>query len=159
MNIRDAQEADLAAMARLLLIVHQLHVDAEPKTYRPISHEIATEFLRKRRSEAGTHLRLAETESNLMGYCCAVIRPPSELPLLQSRKVLYVNEVVVDPTSRRKGVGHALMDDLKQLAGREHVEELELDVSEFNTEARQFFLDQDFEPVRVRMRARITLSS
>ena len=68
MKIRDALESDLSSIAELLLIVHQLHVNAHPETYREISHEIAIEFLASRLVAENTYFRVAETGSELHGY-------------------------------------------------------------------------------------------
>ena len=157
--MRDAQPSDLASLARLLLLVHQLHVDAHPEVYRPISHDKAGQLLQQRLREPDTIVRVAEADTNLpLGFYCAVIRSLPESMLLHSRKLWYVNEVVVDPASRGQGIGGKLLVDLKQLAEREAVDSLELDVGVFNAEARQFFQGQGFEPVRIRMQAQVARS-
>ena len=155
MKIRDALESDLRSIAELLLIVHQLHVNAHPETYREISHEIAMDFLATRMAERNAYLRVAEVDSELHGYCSAAIRSSPSIPLLQPREFIYVNEVVVRPESRMGGVGRALIADLKELARQDGIEEIELDVGHFNSGANAFFKSQGFEALRERVTTRV----
>jgi ribosomal protein S18 acetylase RimI-like enzyme len=155
MHVRDALESDLESIAELLLIVHQMHVTAEPATYRDISHETAREFLASRFAESNDYLRVAEFESEAQGYCCAAIRSSPSIPLFHPAAFIYVNEIVVRPTSRRSGVGRALVADLKEFARAKGVTQIKLDVGYFNAEARAFFQSQGFEILRQGMSTRI----
>ncbi len=155
MKIRDALESDLTSMAQLLLIVHQLHVDAQPEIYREISLETAVEFLATRMAGKNTYLRVAELESELHAYCSAELRCAPSIPLLRSRESIYLNEIVVQPTSRRRGVGQALMDNLREWTRQRGVDEIELDVGHFNSGAKAFFGRHGFEVLRERMIARV----
>jgi len=155
MKIRDALELDLGSIAELLLIVHRLHVSAHPEIYREMSHEIAVAFLAARLAEQDGYLRVAELDSDLLGYCSATIRNAPSIPLLQPRRFAYVNEVVVQPKSRMGGVGRALMADLKEFARQNGVEEIELDVGHFNSGAKAFFKRQGFELLREKIALRV----
>ncbi len=155
MKIRDALASDLSSLAELLLIVHQMHVTAHPETYREISHEVAVDFLAHRLAEMSTYLRVAEVDSELHGYYTATIRSSPSISLLQPREFIYVNELVVRPESRMQGVGRALILDLKELARREGIAEITLDVGHFNSGARAFFRRQEFEVLRERMSTRV----
>ena len=146
-----ALAADLSSIAELLLIVHQLHVNAHPETYREISHEIAVDFLAARMAEKNTYLRVVEVDSELHGYCSAAIRSSPSIPLFQPREFIYVNEIVVRPESQMGGIGRALLADLKELARQDGIEVIELDVGHFNAEAKAFFKRQGFEVLRERV--------
>lgn len=155
MNVRDALESDLGSIAELLLIVHQMHVKAQPGTYRDIPHESALELLARRLTESNAYLRVAEFESQLQGYCSAEIRSCPSSPILQPGEFIYVNEIVVGQGSRRSGVGRALVADLKEFARQKGVTQIYLDVGHFNSEARAFFQSQGFEVLRERMSTRV----
>jgi len=155
MNVRDALESDLGSIAELLLLVHQIHVKAQPGTYRDISHERALEFLAPRLTESNEYLRVGEFESEVQGYCSAAIRSCPSIPILQPGQFIYVNEIVVRPGSRRSGVGRSLVADLKQFAREKGVTQIKLDVGYFNSDARAFFQSQGFEVLRERMSTRV----
>jgi ribosomal protein S18 acetylase RimI-like enzyme len=155
MKIRDALKSDLGSISELLLIVHRLHVSAHPGTYREIPHEVAMAFLAARMAEKDAYMRVAELDSELLGYCSATIRSSPSIPLFQPRRFVYVNEVVVQPDSRMGGVGRALIADLKELARQDGVEEIELDVSHFNSGAKAFFKRQGFELLREKVGVRV----
>lgn len=155
MKIRDAVDSDLDSIADLLLIAHQVHVNAQPEVYREISHDVALDFLSPRVTESNAYLRVAEFESELQGYCSAAIRSSPNTPVLQPRESVYVNEIVVRPGSRRSGVGRALIVDLKEFARQKGVTQIKLDVSHFNSEARAFYQSQGFEVLGERMSARV----
>ncbi|MGD9723760.1 MAG: N-acetyltransferase family protein [Pirellulales bacterium] len=155
MNVRDARESDLGSLAELLLLVHQMHLKAQPGTYRDISHASALEFLAPRLTESTAYLRVAEVESEVQGYCSAAIQSSPSIPMLQPGEFIYINEIVVRPGSRRSGVGRALVGDLKEFARERGVAQIKLDVGHFNSEARAFFQSQGFEVLRERMSARV----
>jgi ribosomal protein S18 acetylase RimI-like enzyme len=155
MNVRDARESDLRSIAELLLLVHQMHVKAQPETYRDISHERALEFVAPRLTESNGYLRVAEFESAVDGYCSAEIQSYPGIPIFHPGEFIYVNEIVVRPGSRRRGVGRALLVDLKEFAREKGVTEIKLDVGNFNSQARAFFQSQGFEVSRERMRTRV----
>jgi ribosomal protein S18 acetylase RimI-like enzyme len=154
MTIRNALQSDVDSMARLLLIVHHMHVVADPQTYRAISHKVAVDCLLQK-LEQNAFLRVAEFESTLHGYCSAVIRKSLETPGFEPREFIYVEEIVVRPESRKGGIGGALIDDVKSFARQEGILEIELDVGHFNREAKAFFQSQGFRTLRQRMNTRL----
>jgi ribosomal protein S18 acetylase RimI-like enzyme len=155
MNVRDAVESDLRSIAELLLIVHRMHVQAQPGTYRDISHETALELLAPRLAESNGYLRVAEFESEVEGYCSAAIRSGPSIPMFQPGEFIYVDEIVVRPGSRRRGVGRALVVDLQEFAREKGVAQIKLDVGYFNSAARAFFQSQGFEVLRETMGTRV----
>lgn len=155
MMIRNALSSDLIEIAELLLVVHQLHVNAGPTIYREISPCMAVEFLASRMAEKNAYLRVAESDSEILGYCSAAIRSAVSIPLFQPRQFIYVNEIVIRPASRRDGVGCALIADLRQLARQHDTEEIELDVRNFNSGAQAFFKSQGFELLGAKMHMRL----
>ena len=155
MNVRDALESDLGSIAELLLIVHQIHVKAQPETYRDISHADALEFLLPRLAETNTCLRVVEVDSELEGYCFAEIKSCPSTPILQPGEFIYLNEIVVRPGIRRSGIGRALVFDLKEFARQKGITQIKLDVGHFNPKAKAFFKSQGFEVFRERMSARV----
>lgn len=158
MTIRDGLASDLDSLAELLLVVHQLHVEAQPERYRAISRAEAAAFLAARLVDGNAYLRVAEVDGDVVGYCAAERRSSPGLPLLHSRELLYVNEIVVREDDRRRGLGRALLADLKELARRDGIEEIELDVSYFNGGARDFFERQGFGILRQRVAMRVDRS-
>lgn len=155
MNIRDAKEEDLEALASLLLTVHRAHREAHPDTYREISRKHATEILAARLSEPETTVRVAVLGTATAGYYAASIRQAPDTPMLLPRRVFYLSELVVCTESRRQGVGRALVGDLRALAGQQGVDAIELDVGGFNPDAKAFYENVGFEVLRERMAARL----
>jgi len=152
MKIRHALKSDIRSLADLLLAVHEMHLNAQPKIYRKISHESAVESLLPRLG-TDTYLRVAEFETEILGYCSARIQSSPTNPILEPRRFIYVDELIVRPQSRKGGVGRALMDDLKTFARQEEISNVELDVGRFNAEAKAFFQAQGFQVLRERMGA------
>ncbi|TWT37373.1 putative acetyltransferase [Posidoniimonas corsicana] len=147
---RRATESDAKALAELLLAVHGIHVRGNPDVYRELSRD-AAEAIVLGKLAAGERVRVAELDNEIAGYCAATIQTAPAIPLLQPRRSLYLNEVVVRPQSRKRGVGRALLEDLQAFARREGVHDIELDVASFNPEARAFFAAFGFQVLRERM--------
>jgi ribosomal protein S18 acetylase RimI-like enzyme len=155
MHVRDALESDLESIAELLLVVHQMHVKAQPDTYRDISHAEVLGFLSTRLGVPNAYLRVAEVESVVEGYCFAEIQENSSTPILLPSEFIYINELVVRPGSRRSGIGRALVLYLKKFAQQKGITQIKLDVGQFNSEARAFFKSQGFELLREKLSTRV----
>lgn len=159
MKIRNAEEADLSAIAPLSCLVNKMHVDVYPDIYQKISIETARKILVPKFKDSRIIFRLAESESKVLGYYFADIREIDETNLLKAFRFIYLAEIMISPESQSSGIGQALLEDLKKIAIDENIDRIDLDVSEFNSKARTFFKSHGFDLLRERMSAKISTSS
>lgn len=153
MNIRNVELSDLDLIIPLSCVVSRMHADAYPDIYKSISIDAANSILTPKLTDPTVIFRLAEVESNVLGYYFAEIRYVEESDLLMTYRFIYLAEIMVSPDSQGSGIGQALLADLKNMARVRKIDRIDLDVSGFNTTARNFFKRQGFGLLRERMSA------
>ena len=140
--IRNASVDDLTHLSKQLVATQKMHVDAYPDIYAEVTLTIAHEFLLKHLEADASYLQIAEDHGDLAGYSFLDVRRVSAKPFTKARSLVYLNQVVVTLSYRRKGIGRALISDVLNIANGLGIDRVELDVWELNEEARAFFADQ-----------------
>ena len=151
MKIRDVRDSDLREIAILSCEINKMHVDACPDIYKTISVEKSLELLNPKITSCDAIFRMVEKESEVLGYYHAEFRETSETDLLKASRFIYLAELMVASRHRGFGVGKSLLSDLREIAERNHINRIDLDVSSFNSGAREFYQSQGFSLARERM--------
>lgn len=140
MKIRAMQEKDYGRIAELLEGIAALHHAGRPDIFGATGGKYDEGELRKLSADEKTRVLVAADESDeAVGYAICKLR---EYPLIGVRKAyrsFYVDDLCVDPASRRQGVARALMEAVKETARAEGCFNVELNVWEFNESARKFY--------------------
>lgn len=61
------------------------------------------------------------------------------IPISKKRTIYFIEDIVVDKNSRRKGIGKKLYYFLKEQASKEKIDAIELNVWAFNESAIKFY--------------------
>jgi ribosomal protein S18 acetylase RimI-like enzyme len=156
-TIRRAGPDDVTAIARLFCDVQSLHAAHHPEKFKqPAGDEAESEWLAGIFRGPTACVWLAEAGDEIVGYLFAqevrreasVIRPQLHYYLLE--------HIGVAPEHRKRGVGAALMRTLFHEAAIRQIDRIELDVWQFNEEARKFFARHGFATQQERMEAVLT---
>ena len=135
--IRKAEKSDIPALARLLHQVQNVHAQGRP--------DLFIEGMRKY-TDAQLEVLLDDDrrpvfvydDGKVEGYIfCVVIKShaPSQPPFA----TLFIDDLCVDESSRRKGVGKALFDYAEEFARSIGCHNLTLNVWECNPGAKAFY--------------------
>jgi ribosomal protein S18 acetylase RimI-like enzyme len=137
--VRFAREEDLGRVNELRKMVNDVHVAGRPDVFQPgFGEEI--------KAQASAFAR-GEDSGVLVAICGGVIcgfamvkfidRPASAYSL--PRRFCHIDEFGVDAAYRRRGVATQLIEFLKKDAKEKGFARIELDVWEFNEDAREFY--------------------
>jgi GNAT superfamily N-acetyltransferase len=91
-----------------------------------------------------TSNRDGKQRATAVGYASAEIVRRPETPFHHAYDMVYLHHLSVRSTHRRKGIGSALLDAVRQAATAVDIELIALDVWTFNAEARAFFNHHGF---------------
>ncbi len=94
---------------------------------------------------------LAEMDSIVAGYAVFVKVVTPERPGVRASRTGLIDELCVSPDFRRRGVGRALMEEVKRLCAELTLDRLELTVWTFNESALAFYRDCGFDDVMHRL--------
>lgn len=151
-TIREGNRGDTPDLRDQLLLIQEMHHRAYPDIYRTIEPADAEEFLLQRLQDERCFVRVAEINgTGIVGHTVLEIqeKPPSLFS--HPKTVLYLGQIVVTPKFRKQGVGRCLIEDLFSVARAHAISRVELNVWEFEGNARRFFADHGFHDFGYRM--------
>jgi ribosomal protein S18 acetylase RimI-like enzyme len=82
---------------------------------------------------------VTERSSEIVGFVNARVKQAADRPMLVPRRYVHVESLVVRASSRRAGVGRALLAAAEEWAAERGLAEIELNVWEFNQQAIGFY--------------------
>lgn len=137
LNIRKAEERDIAAIMRLLSQVEELHAKIRPDVFISGMQKYTDLELKDIIKNELTPVYVACSDSGeVLGHLFCVIRLPKRMHV---SKTLYVDDLCVDEASRGNGTGKALFSFAKKLAKELECGALVLNVWEGNDGAKAFY--------------------
>jgi ribosomal protein S18 acetylase RimI-like enzyme len=131
-RIRNASAADLQAIVALSGFVQRQHADALPDLFKvPVVSKQTRDAFRRFLADSASLMLLAE-EGQPAGYLWAEFQNRPESWDRFGKRLLYIHYVAVAPKFRRRGVDSLLLTRAIDIAQREGVKRVELDVWSFN---------------------------
>ncbi|HYE93316.1 MAG TPA: GNAT family N-acetyltransferase [Terriglobales bacterium] len=143
--------ADLDALASLRPAVHDAHASAHPDTFKASVFDGARREAETWLDQPSTYVLVALLDGEPAGYLRAEVFDRAERELMHARRLLYIDQIALTATARRRGHGKQLLAAGVELARELGIRYVELDVYHFNRSARAFFLSQGFAPLRERL--------
>lgn len=140
MIIRDLTLSDFDEVNEIFKQLHELHVKHRPDIYRNVENPaeangyIAEEVL----NEENLILLGADVDGRIVGICFIVMRTPRNDALVP-RVCAYIDDIAVDENYRRQGIGTALYNEAVKRAKERGAQVIQLQVSEFNKAAVDFY--------------------
>ena len=152
MNIRRANERDIAGINKLLYQVHRIHAEGRPDIFRLGNKKYNDEELCAIISNDNTPIFLAVDEGEkVLGYAFCIYEETKGNPSLMDRKTVYIDDLCVDATERGQHIGTALYDYVKDEAKKEGCSAVTLNVWCLNTGAMRFYEKCGMKPLKVVM--------
>jgi ribosomal protein S18 acetylase RimI-like enzyme len=150
--IREITADDVDELARLLVEVNDLHAEALPHIYQPVTvDDRTTDFLRSLLADQGNVLFVAEDAGQLVGYVAFRLVDAPSTPLHVPRRWVAIDTVVVRAAFRRQGIGEALVGRVHEWALEHGIDQVELVVAAFNAAAITFYETLGYTTVWHRM--------
>ena len=152
MNIRRADERDVAGINKLLYQVHRIHAEGRPDIFRLGNKKYNDEELCAIISNDNTPIFLAVDEGEkVLGYAFCIYEETKGNPSLMDRKTVYIDDLCVDATERGQHIGTALYDYVKGEAKKEGCSAVTLNVWCLNEGAMRFYEKCGMKPLKVVM--------
>ena len=152
MNIRRANERDIAGINALLYQVHRIHAEGRPDIFRLGNKKYNDEELCAIIADENTPIFVAvDDEEKVLGYAFCIYEAVKDNPSLMDRKTVYIDDLCVDSTCRGQHIGTALYDHVKGEAKREGCAAVTLNVWCLNAGAMRFYEKCGMKPLKVVM--------
>jgi shikimate dehydrogenase len=156
-QVRRATVEDAATIARLHHALQAHHAAALPDFFKaPSASTFPAAKVKELLQKPATVMLLAEVGGVAAGYLYADTTPAQETSMTHRLERLWIHHVGVEPHWRRQGVGGALIEAAKRVAGVEHIRTVGLNVWAFNEGALRFFARHGFAPYNHRLWLHLT---
>ncbi len=151
-TVRPATKADLPTIGRLATLLVKLHNDLDAKRFiapTPQTPEGYARFLGSQLAAEDALLWVAEQGGEVVGYAWARIEGFDYMELRGPAGVL--EDIVVDPSRRRGGVGKTLLDAVLAEMSARGVPQVVLSTADRNEAAQRLFARTGFRRTMVEM--------
>lgn len=136
--IRNAKIDDFEQVHSLIMQVHSLHVKERNDIYKEANPLTLEDYKAELLKDNNIYLA-AELENKVVGICFSNIREISNNRIMKDRRILHIEDICVDISKRRKGIGEKLYNAIIKKAKDNKVDSIELLVWGFNDDAIKFY--------------------
>ena len=150
--IRPAAPADLPAVGRLGALLVRTHHDFDPERFiaaTPRTEQAYASFLGGQLAEPNVVVLVAGRGGEVLGYTYAAVEGYDYMALRGPAGVLY--DIVVDPASRRQGLGRMLLDATLAALEALGAPRVVLSTAERNESAQRLFARAGFRRTMIEM--------
>ncbi|WP_167954806.1 GNAT family N-acetyltransferase [Anaerosporobacter faecicola] len=147
-EIRYARKEDYEMVSTIMRQVQQLHVDWRPDIYKP-NDIVLSQNEYEEAIEAKTFV-VAVCDGQVVGLLWYLLRH-IENPNQVTRDILFVDSMAVEEEYRGQGIGRQLFDFIKQVAEKQHLDGIELQVNARNKQAKAMYESYGFTEKSINM--------
>lgn len=151
MEIRRAEEKDLAGINSLLYQVLSVHHEGRPDIFfggvKKYDDPEILEIIKNDR----TPVFVAVEGEKVLGYSFCIFQEVKDSHILRPIKTLYLDDLCVDSTCRGQNIGRALFEYTRNFAKESGCYNLTLNVWAFNERAIRFYENAGLKPQKTIM--------
>ncbi len=147
-QIRTAKLEDYNAVEAIMKQVHKLHVGWRPDVYKQQETILPLDEFKQAIQEQAFFV--AEGEGKVVGILGLMYRHV-ETPVHVTKDIIFIDSMAVDEPYRKKGVGHAFFDFLKELKKEKGYDAIELQVNARNKVAYDMYRSYGFTEKSINM--------
>ena len=151
MEIRFAQSRNIPGMLNLLQQVGEVHHQIRPDLFRSGAQKYDEAALEALLKNPDRPIFIAQNEGQVAGYAFCILQITKDDPVLQDRKVLYIDDLCVDEAQRGHGIAGALYQQVCQYARSIGCDAVTLNVWSGNDTAMAFYQKCGLKPQKVGM--------
>jgi len=149
--IRPAQKEDYPIINRLLLQLAKQHADQRPDIFRAKAKTSERSFRKLLKNAEKTPVLVAVQENRVVGHMFAEVIQQKKKHHKQARRIFYIDDLCINETCRRSGIGRKFMEEAALLARVNRCDALELNVFNCNEGAIRFYESLGFSVQRIAM--------
>ncbi|MCM1259078.1 MAG: GNAT family N-acetyltransferase [Roseburia sp.] len=138
-TVRNAEISDYESVSILEEMEYQLHRKARPDYFKNLEKSYAREDFEELLSLPCPIALVAVLNERIIGICFGKVEMTPENEVCKPRRVAFIQDLVVLPEFRGKGVAGHLMKKVRELAVKEGAVGMELCVWNFNEGALRFY--------------------
>lgn len=147
---RKANFNDFEAINKINSQVHKKHVEKESNFFRNIESRLDEDRFKKEIDK--DHVFVVDVDSIVVGYSFHKHIQIKDSQVLKDQKICFIEDFCIDALQKRKGYGNFLFYELEKWSKAQGCTSLELNVWEFNEEAKMFYQKQNMRKAVIVMK-------
>lgn len=152
MNIRRANENDIAGLNKLLYQVLNVHHNGRPDIFKANAKKYTDEQLKEILLDEKRPIFVSvDEENNVAGYAFCIFQQHIDNNVLTDIKTLYIDDLCVDENIRGKHIGRDLYEYVLKFAKESGCYNVTLNVWSCNEGALRFYEKQGLKPQKIGM--------
>ncbi|MBO7055381.1 MAG: GNAT family N-acetyltransferase [Bacteroidales bacterium] len=148
--IRRANKNDIAQIINLLLQGDMVHFKIRPDIFKPNTTKYNEQEISEMLSD-DTKPIFVYDDGGVLGYLFCQITEIGDNSLLQNIKTLYIDDLCVDEKARKRHIGKALFDFVREYAQSIGCHNITLNAWEGNDPALSFYRNMGMKPQKTCM--------
>lgn len=153
-TLRAAAPGDEVQLAGLVRFVQDLHLLERPDRFRATVEAELVAWFGALLEKPTTRIWIAENSGKPLGYIVALMQQLPATPVTPIRNWCELDQLVVDPYYRRRGIASALIRQAVAEARDQGIEAIETTSWAFNTAMHQLLEQVGFTPKTLRFELR-----
>lgn len=147
-RIRKARLTDHPALCALWRQVDTFHAGIRPDFFSPSPDPARSKlYLDRILEDPDQELLVATSGERVVGLCHLQLYDTPRSPVFADRRRAHIEDLVIDESERRQGVGRSLLEAAEAWARRHRAEQMVLTVWHGNDAADRFYRSADYRPV------------
>ena len=151
MKIRFATHPDVPGIIRLLQQVGRVHHDGRPDLFRAGAQKYGASQIIALLAKSDSPVFVAVEKDQVLGYGFCKVKDHTQDPVFRDNTELYIDDICVDETCRRQGIGKAIYEEIVRYAKMRKCHNITLNVWNFNEDAMRFYERCGMKPQRIFM--------
>ena len=151
MEIRFAATQDVPGILSLLRQVGQVHHEGRPDIFRAGAQKYGASQVLGMLDKAASPIFVAVEDSKVLGYGFCQIKKFEQDPVIADHTELYIDDLCVDESTRGKGVGKAIYQEICRYAKMRGCSAITLNVWRCNESAMAFYEKLGLKPQKIGM--------
>lgn len=151
MEIRFATPTDVPAILKLLRQVGKVHADGRPDIFRLGAQKYSASQVLAMLDDPKQPIFIAAEEETVLGYGFCQLHSYEKDPVMADRTELYLDDLCVDASCQRQGVGKQLYAAIRSYAKQRRCHSITLNVWNFNENAYKFYVNLGLLPRNTHM--------
>ena len=153
--LREARPNDRKSLDELFHEELRYHRDLMPDIFKIPDVVVEESWLESVLNDNITFLVVAEYSEKIVGAILYKIVDQIGDIILKKRRFGYIEEMIVQESCRRKGIGEALLDHAVENLKAKHIKKIEINVWENNDIGIRFYEKYGLKTIRRRMKMEI----
>lgn len=152
LSVRRAQIHDVRDIQRLYRQLDRHHAALLPDVFRPLERDARADMvIRTRIDREDADYLLAELDGEVVSFADVQRAAYPDYPMFRPREFCLIDNLIVDEPHRGKGIGKRLLEVAIDWARERGLGYVQTTVWDANARARDFYLEQGFAPMTLRV--------